>query len=660
MMEFEYSPRHDHSPGSHMLSPTHAPGSPLDGFPSIKEIRRSLSRSPSKPQRFSLFTTRSYNTSPTAPFSPSSTHRAHSPNSATESQHKAKYPVKRAGPVRPGPRRTSPNSPLRRALSDNGNQTIVAPRMTRRSSAESKIVDQENMDCSTTPKNSPPRVCDEPIKIDFLKPDRLLQPVMKEHASPMKSSPLKRSDGVMNLEAASFGSPRHKRRSLHGASFGTDFNIFDQGLDGPQPDQDSAEDKDKESLTSNSSTWPAPANSSPRRSLSLRKTTLQQRTGPGRSRLFADTARESPNSPSLTRAKSRISLDGTLPLRSLEFDSPFRKSTMQEPPVMFPLPGQRLYQSAPKPHPLSNALTPSSSNSSVAGENVLSAHSPNPASTMKTGGPKMSNGFSKSLPATALCRPEVHANAEPSQESFATPDSYKMAKPLPQAFMSTGLISKRNRNMDMPPSNFFNSTNMPDTPSKKVAHVHIVSTPAPSSGLGKVAKPMHEFGSPTTPFNLNGRVSKPSPESFGKGVNIFGSRAGPHQATRRGSFISVDGEDMSNSPTNQMESQGSPDDLPPTPTKSMSTSARPQSRGKSSSLRSSLFGRRRSIGPETFTTPTTDNEVLVADNESKYLSHPHISRDKVAVEMVATTNLVSVTHPQLPVLPLLRSVVVAR
>nr|POE47901.1 mitosis inhibitor protein kinase wee1 [Quercus suber] len=622
MMEFEYSPRHNHSPGSHMLSPTHAPGSPLEGFPSIKDIRRSLSRSPSKPQRFSLFTARSYNTSPTAPFSPSSAHRTHSQTCPIEPQHKAKYPVKRAGPVRPGPRRTSPNSPLRRALSDIGNQTNVAPRMTRRSSAESKAKDQENMDCSTTPKNSPPRVCDEPIKIDFLKPGKLLQPVMKEHASPMKSSPLKRSDGVMNLEAASFGSPRHKRRSLHGASFGIDFNIFDQNLDGAQADQDSGDERDHETSMFNSSTWPAPTHNSPRRSLSLRKTTLQQRAGPGRSRLFADTARESTNSPSLTRAKSRISLDGALPLRSLEFDSPFRKSTMQEPPVMFPLPGQRLYQSAPKPHPLSNALTPSSSSSSVAGDTALLAHGPGTTNMGESGGSKKNSVFSKSLPVTALHQPQESASFESSHEAFATPDSYKMAKPLPQAFMSTGLISKRNRNMDMPPTNFFNSTNMPDTPSKKAAHIHIVSTPAPSSGLGKVAKPIHEFGSPTTPFNLNGRVSKPSPESFGKGVNIFGSQAGPHQATRRGSFISIDGDDMNNSPSNQMESQGSPDDLPPTPTKSTSTTMRPQSKGKNSSLRSSLFGRRRSIGPETFATPTADNETLNAEDERKYLPRP--------------------------------------
>ncbi|RMX86403.1 hypothetical protein D0868_15161, partial [Hortaea werneckii] len=57
------------------------------------------------------------------------------------------------------------------------------------------------------------------------------------------------------------------------------------------------------------------------------------------------------------------------------------------------------------------------------------------------------------------------------------------------------------------------------------------------------------------------------------------------------------------------------DDLPPTPTKSASTSTnRPQSKGKSNSLRSSLFGRRTSLGPDTFASPAVDDQPLPNDN----------------------------------------------
>jgi len=52
-MEFEYSPRH-HSASSaaHMLSPTHHNST----IESIRQLRRTLSRSPSKPARFQLYT----------------------------------------------------------------------------------------------------------------------------------------------------------------------------------------------------------------------------------------------------------------------------------------------------------------------------------------------------------------------------------------------------------------------------------------------------------------------------------------------------------------------------------------------------------------------------------------------------------------------------
>ncbi|KAI6929701.1 kinase-like protein [Hortaea werneckii] len=628
-MEFEFSPRHREGGAPHLLSPTHARSSPspVDNFAAIRQLRRSLSRSPSKPQRYSLHT-RPTNASPTQPLSPSNLSRSFNVDGTSEVHSRPKYSVKRTAPVRATPRRTSPNGPLRRALKDGTPQMIVSPPNIRRKSPEIGKENLQEMDLGDDEMEDKSQEArfDEPIKIDFLKPDKLLQPAKNEHVSPMKSSPLKRSDGVMNLEAAGFGSPRtNKRRSLHGvSSMSSDFNIFDQGLDGASGESNEAQpnrtsDEFVRDQTSNfSSTWPAPATSSPqRRPIGLRKSTMQQRLGPGRSKLFPDAGRDSAMSPSLTRARSRISLDGSLPLRGLDSNSPFRRSIVNEPPVSFTPPVQKQQQSAPKPHPLSHALTPSSSTSSVVEDQHSNEHEheqqcemPAPAAQEPL---RPLPGFSRSLPIGATRATENdQGTRQSSEESYATPAAFKMAKPNPSAFHSTGLISKRNRNVEMQSSNFANS-HMPDTPSKKAAHFQLGATPAPPSALGKVFQPMHEFGSPSTPFN--GRISKASPESFGQGVNIFGSRVGATQLTRRGSFLSVDGDDINNSPTHRLQSQPSNDDLPPTPTKSASTSTnRPQSKGKSNSLRSSLFGRRTSLGPDTFASPAVDDQPLPNDN----------------------------------------------
>ncbi|KAK3706177.1 mitosis inhibitor protein kinase swe1 [Vermiconidia calcicola] len=614
-MELEYSPRHSPGNSAHLLSPTHAHGRTLDGYATIQQIRRSLSRSPSKPSRYSLHTAKSANTSPIASASPANLSRAFSADAATEVSSRAKHSAKRSAPMRSGPRRTSPNSPLRRALSENANQANANLRSVRQ---QPRLQDQENMDCSADGPHANQRTrVDEPIKIDFMKPEKILKPVKKEHDSPMKSSPLKRSDGVMNLETASFGSPRNKRRSL-GVSLGSDFNIFDYGPEGANSDSAGSSSGEKEMHDGGATTVPSNvhATDSPqKRPFSLRKSTLQQRSVPGRSRLFQDAARES-LSPALTRARSRVSLDSALPLHVFDVDSPFRRSTATDPPVMFQQPAQKPYQSAPKPHPLSHALTPSSSTSSVAEDHNQASHSTAAALFQKPEVPRTQAGFSKSLPVGSM-RPsqgsETQSSQTSSQESFATPDGYRMAKPLPQAFMSTGLISKRNRNMDMPSASLFSSVHMPDTPSKK-AHVLIASSSVPPSTLSKHRQATHEFGSPGTPFN--GRTTKFSPESFGKGVNIFGSRVGAPQLTRRGSFLGLEYEDINISPTQQMESQSSNDDLPPTPTKSTSTTTRPQSKGKSNSLRSSLFGRRSSLGPDTFASPADGEAVHTYDHDT--------------------------------------------
>lgn len=485
------------------------------------------------------------------------------------------------------------------------------------------------MDCSEDLVKAVTESHSPSIKIDFAKPgpEKLLQPVLREHASPMKSSPLKRSDGVMNLEAASLGSPRcSKRRSLHGASFGNDFSVFDQSFDGAQDGSDSSEEKERERDHGPIFNWTAAAPPSPqRRPFSLRKSTLQQRTGPvARRNLFADSMRDATMSPSHARARSRFSLDGALPLRSPDLESPFRRVNANEPPVLFPPPAPKQYQSAPKPHPLSHTLTQSSSFSSIVDDDDATItfpaeqpQQPEPARQIDEL-PKRLQGFSKSLPLGAL-RPRHGESVVNGPEAYATPDGFKMAKPLPQAFMSTGLISKRNRDLDGAQGSLYSSTHMPDTPSKKAPLVHIGPVSG-QSALGKVSQPLHEFGSPSTPFN--GRVSRFASESFGQGVSIFGSKVNQPQLTRRNSFLSIDdGDDMSDSPTKHLEAQTSADDLPPTPTKSMSTTIRPGSKGgKSNSLRSSLFGRRASIGPDTFASPANrEHSPPAVEDDCKYM-----------------------------------------
>ncbi|KAF4548892.1 Mitosis inhibitor protein kinase wee1-like protein [Elsinoe fawcettii] len=538
--------------------------------------------------------------SPTSPLSPSSLSRTFSidANLASETTtpgSRPKFTLRKTAPLKSTPRRTSPNSPVRRALADGSNQSnsghISLP-------FRSSAMGQEN--ARTTPKDSPKlmrfELDNEPIKFDLLKAHAdksgSLSSAMRDHLTPAKSSPLKRSDGVMNLDSPNVGSPRAKRRSLHGAMLGSDFNILDQNFDftsSPRERKNSLDDSNTPNVQ--------PQRSPQRRPFSLRKSTLQQRAGAGNSKprtaMDLSDAPSSPRtnftgSPAANRARFRMSLDGALPLRSLE------------PICFFPNQSQtqKQTQQGPKPHPLSNTLSPSSSSSSFTEDISIQAAV---AASLEANEPPMPKAFSKSLPIGAL-RPRLDEDdSQGSGDSFETPTNFKSARPLPAAFMSTGLISKRNRNVDLPPAFFGSSTNMPDTPSKKTTMPSMAATPAPPSAFGKSTHPRHEFGSPTTPFSPHS--FRGSPESFGKGVGIFGSRVAAGRLIRRASFLSIEGDDLSNSPSRKIDSQVSADELPPTPTKPAHTGPRPQSKGKGNSLRSSLLGRRSSLAPDTFTNP---------------------------------------------------------
>ncbi|KAH0013148.1 kinase-like protein, partial [Aureobasidium melanogenum] len=566
----------------HLLSPTH-PQYSIDAFPSIKQIRRSLSRSPSKPSRYHLVSRSPKKSPPRSGLS-----RALSANTGADSSLKNKLLLRRNAPVRANARKETPHT-LRRALSDASSQ---ANTVTMELTQQPTPGDQENSYLTSptsrhleVPRDTRFEVDDEPIKLDFLKGRNSLSLAL--NGTPAKSSPLKRSDGVMNLDQVNLGSPRAKRRSLHSASLGVDFDVFEQAFESAN-----------NGFSDDEPTPVSPVRQrSPQRNkpFSLRRTTLQQRAvGAPRPRPYSDLS-ESPSGHS--KARARMSLDGSLPLRGLE------------PSIHLPPPEQKaISRSAPKPHPLSKALSPSSSASSL-GEDTPRL------SPKKAQFSKPYPGFSKSLPIGAL-RPKPHTDSSGSSDSFETPEAFKMAKPLPQAFMSTGLISKRNRNVDLPQSSFGSSMNMPDTPSKKTILPHLGGgTPAPATNFGKFSRPLHEFGSPTTPWSPH--PVQASPESFGKGVNIFGLGCSSGKSNRRSSFLSITDEDLNKSPLGHMDVQASGDEMPPTPTKaasSGSTTIRPTSKGKGNSLRSSLFGRRSSIAPDTFNPPNFEEQQPANDS----------------------------------------------
>lgn len=623
-MDFAYSPHRETGGTLHLLSPTHPHSYRVDGFPSIKQIRRSLSRSPSKPSRFQLHTSKSNSASPGSPISPLALSRAFSTRATKDGSPNHSYPpsplgaqppatakkkftLRRTAPFRSSPRNRPASKSPRRVLSDSTNQGNAMPFSAGRISGE----ESTNMPVpalpekhETEPKPSMMRfeINDGPIKFEFARSRESNAPGAN-CLVPAKSSPLKRSDGIMNLDQASLGSPVAKRRSLHGASFGPDFDIFDHAPT-PSATEQNRGGQDNE-MSNYSFSSPISKTSSPlRKSLSLRKSTLSQRHGSNtpRSKPVQDQPHEfALPGPAASRTRDRMSLDSSLSFAS-HMPSPFRRSTQFE--------SMRLTSQQPQaslhggsvshqPHPLSNALTPSSSNSSMAGDSPT--HAPAPAAS--TGAPR-NPGFSRSLPigATRPHAPLQDASQHvPSENgSFETPVAYKMAKPLPAAFMSTGLISKRNRNADLPQASSFASYAMPDTPSKRVSFPPMTSTPFHRSVFGKSTQPRHEFGTPTTPFSFH--PTNPSPESFGKGVNIFGTQIRNSGSSRRGSFVSIDGDENSQSPSAQIDSQSSNDELPPTPTKQGVGGGR-ASHSKGNSLRSSLFGRRTSLGVDTFTPP---------------------------------------------------------
>lgn len=582
MME-AYSPQRDSE------SPMHSPHRLRyhDPHPAIGEIQRSLSRSPSKPHNTVRAMT---STNGVAPFqsSPLSPSRRSTPDfflhASTPPYMIRSAPGSRIS--RPNMRRTahttsalrstrtSPNSPSRRALtesSDSGNSTPMPLRKRSSDDAEREQglsafgLGQENGSCLDENLHS--------RSVYTRQEKRRSGGSVKNFVAPQ--SPMKRSDGGMHSNEGEILSPSAKRRSLH--SPGLDFSIFES---------DSLHANDNRSLDDNdwlrqSSTAPSSRFSTiPRRSSSLRKSTIQQRQGERASQLRLTQLPDFENfsydaTPAPKNGKNlRMSLDNHL--EPMPRESPFGAQGNLLSASVHPATAVQHHHMQDNSqhqgrHPLSRTMTQSSSTSSFQDD------SPTHEPVHRPLRPR-SHEFAKSLPIGVARSSPSEGGEHSSQGSFATPGNYKAAKPLPAAFMSTGLISKKNRNAEEP-NGGFPKAHMPDTPCKKqsVMLSDEVKFKAPKAMASRNTRV--SFGTPSTPLESNNNFNKPAFPAFAKSIALFGPRSSRPSLMRKTSFASIESEDKpsSQSPSNQGESQSTDSDFPPTPTKHLEEQARKSS-----------------------------------------------------------------------------------
>ncbi|KKK22115.1 hypothetical protein AOCH_006722 [Aspergillus ochraceoroseus] len=556
-----FSPHRDAGGTLHL--PSHSGIHHIDANSAIRQLRRSFSRSPSKSSNFSLLASRNQSPSKNTPYvsSPLSPSRRPAqsnfvlfPSSSHQSPFAIPYPPS-AKISRPAMRRTrtSPRSPVKRALNistDQGNaklsQGIPANLGVENSPTNSGI--------STSPDevSAGTGICssDTPTCADgTVAPRPTLSRIEKRRSGTFGTyvtvSPLKRSDGIMNLDRASRGSPSAKRRSVHAPNLSEEFSIFDSESSTPEVPTTTESPLEKDELSFPTTTPPfSPFATIPRRSSSLRRSTVQQRSSDrslfSRARAMGD---------------SEVSDAGT-PL------------TVHPRMKLFVLLAWSWHCSiASRRHPLSRTITQSSSSSSLVDD------SPTQEPLQKSDRPRGVFNFSKSLPAGATrptaARHLTREDSTSSTDSFATPENYKLVKPLPAAFMSTGLISKKNRNAEDPQNLLAFNKNMPETPCKRpvslfpTAHKTQPERSLENSGFNSsIDMP------PPSPFNPTNTRPKLGP--FARGMGIFGNSFNRPGISRRGSFASIDGDDgmQTQSPSNRQDGQTLSElDFPPTPTK---------------------------------------------------------------------------------------------
>lgn len=632
-MEFAYSPHREGGGTIHLPSPTHRHGYGLEFPATIQQLRRSLSRSPSKPSRFHSARLGDSSGSPVSPlalaraYSPKSQYietKPFFPDTPFSLQPKKRFPVRRNAAVRSSPRRRNASkSPGRRALGDSTDQGNATPFAMRLSGSDENTATRPHTTnifnkvavTEARPSLRPfDDIDDKPIKFDISQ--SRTEPLTP--GAPIKPGSLKRTDDIMNFPAANVGTPMAKRRSVHGpsATGGADFDVFDQSQTPRESNESSRPPKLDFGAAAASPLASNPMQTPLRKSSSLRRTTISQRYGVNgtQTKPVFDGEFAIPGT-AASKARPRMSFENAQATAGAP--SPFRRppipeSSRQSFQSSFLRPANTTHQ----PHPLSNALSPSFSSPAGDDDATMGGCAPPPA-------PPRNHAFSKSLPLGAIRPFALQSSTEPN---FETPMGFKMAKPNPSAFMSTGLLTKKNRLVD---ESAINQYVMPGTPSKRASFPPVTASPSANRRSifgGRIQQPA--FGQPSTPFSLHKQSTS---ASFGKGVGIFGA-SNNNKSLRRASFASIDGDDNTQWPFGEInmdtpfgkhlsDSQSSHDDssMPPTPTKANDGFGR----RKDSSLRRQTFGRARSsLGADTFADPEDSDK---SNNDVDELAFPDTS-----------------------------------
>ncbi|KAK8109830.1 hypothetical protein PG999_007967 [Apiospora kogelbergensis] len=472
-------------------------------------------------------------------------------------------------------RRASPKSPSKRALNA---APSTAGNSTPSSSLEVDASGQENFGLFRTRSPAPRRSFEKSknrhsMHLDVSGATQAMTRFTDGNLTPTSAaSPLKRSDATVDSDQTTFGSPKAKRRSYGPSSFGSDFNVFEQGPKSPNFDihDESTREYDwtggsaGDNYSTESRASPAAPVVVPRRAGSLRRSTLQQRerTSWGKRQAAMKLAELQNNGMSTpVKGRPRLSLDHYMP--PPQRDSPFGTPTPLLNPSVHNAAQQQPQQQQPQSHqahPLSRTMTASSSNSSLPDESPT--HFPHISEK-----PRAPINWSKSLPIGAV-RPTAeseHSNVG----SVSTPD-YKDAKPFFGAFASTGLVSKMTRNPELEPVGRGGAA-VPDTPCKKQYNGFATyPQPVPGSAMkGRGKHIRHTFGAPSTPFNPMGSQSE-GQNTFGQPASRPGLFSGfGSRHTRKGSLLSLYSDDGRASPVDTSgDSFMTTDlDLPPTPTK---------------------------------------------------------------------------------------------
>ncbi|KAG5976366.1 hypothetical protein E4U58_004313 [Claviceps cyperi] len=589
-------------------SPTHAHH--MDVTSAVRSLRRSMSRSPSKflSRTNSQTSEQSRQASPQSPCrrfeaTPQRQHIAPSqpqtaPPAVSSAHATCPHQSSILTPLRPSLRlslrstksarmstsssrhwtrtRASSRSPLKRALSatpDTGHlghdedaisPTSTAPREEESSSSPCSSHISEETEEEPTDNSFHLDASGDSCQYTAAKP---LDTVSNEHYMVSGTGALKRSDATMNLDYPNQGSPVAKRRSLHGITglvSSGDLNIFGTNTTSSQSfdiHEDSLPCEYELSGATNNPPFlrreplasPSPVSNLPKRSSSLRKSTLQQRYGDkgpwGRRSGERQLAQMGGEYSTPARNRPRLSTEHFVPPQAPR-DSPFGTGGS--------LFGASIYTADNKghqPHPLSKTLTTSTSG------NNLTEEEPSPlAPPTKVLEKPKPHPFSRSLPLNAN-RPAARTISEHNKQVATPSQSHQLWL---GAFNSTGLISKFNRN---PEEEADKKMVPPDTPCKKHSNPFATFPPPVGSAIKMKRRGNNRnsfAGLPSTPFFPS---SSREPDTFGapaRGLSIF-QRGSASQAARRASILSLEGEDR------KLFCDGNDlsldNDIPPTPTK---------------------------------------------------------------------------------------------